>query len=225
MNFNDFKQVTNDTFEKSFNNRISVIKDKEKLFKDNLEEFGITIEDIPSNENERKDFIEELITIYKENASNKFVEKLEKFKEIEESHEYVYGEESALEREEFILMEALNMLYDTIQIGRSDYFDLQDYTINNLIAITLSEDKLGLSDKDLSNLKDIDDKTKDKLYEKVISKFDKLSDNSNGNIDKKTFDRACEEFVPNYDKLSNNTELTSSLQKQKELDIEKEFFI
>ena len=79
MNFNDFKQVTNDTFEKSFNNRISVIKDKEKLVKDNLEEFGITIEDIPSNENERKDFIEELITIYKENASNKFVEKLEKF--------------------------------------------------------------------------------------------------------------------------------------------------
>lgn len=225
MNFNDFKQVANDTYEKSFNNRISVIKDKEKLVKENLEEFGITIENIPSNENERKDFIEELIDIYKENASNKFVEKLEKFKEIEESHEYVYGEESALEREEFILMEALNMLYDTIQIGRSDYFDLQDYTINNLIAITLSEDKLGLSDKDLSNLKDIDDKTKDKLYEKVTSKFDKLSNNSNGNIDKKTFDRVCEEFVPNYDKLSNNTELNSSLQKQKELDIEKEFFI
>ena len=225
MNFNDFKQVANDTYEKSFNNRISVIKDKEKLVKENLEEFGITIEDIPSNENERKDFIEELIDIYKENASNKFVEKLEKFKEIEESHEYVYGEETVLEREEFILMEALNMLYDTIQIGRSDYFDLQDYTINNLIAITLSEDKLGLSNKDLANLKDIDDKTKDKLYEKVTSKFDKLSNNSNGNIDKKTFDRVCEEFVPNYDKLSNNTELNSSLQKQKELDIEKEFFI
>lgn len=225
MNFNDFKQVANDTFGKSFNDRISVIKDKEKLVKENLEEFGITIDDIPSNENERKDFIEELINIYKENASNKFVEKLENFKEIEESHEYVYGEETVLEREEFILMEALNMLYDTIKIERSDYFDLQDYSINNLIAITLSEDKLGLSNKDLSNLKDIDDKTKDKLYEKVISKFDKLSDNSNGNIDKKTFDRACEEFVPNYDKLSNNTELTSSLQKQKELDIEKEFFI
>ena len=225
MNFNDFKQVANDTFEKSFNDRISVIKDKEKLVKENLEEFGITIDDIPSNENERKDFIEELIDIYKENASNKFVEKLEKFKEIEESHEYVYGEETVLEREEFILMEALNMLYDTIQIGRSDYFDLQDYTINNLIAITLSEDKLGLSNKDLANLKDIDDKTKDKLYEKVTSKFDKLSNNSNGNIDKKTFDRVCEEFVPNYDKLSNNTELTSSLQKEKELDIEKEFFI
>jgi hypothetical protein len=227
MNFNDFKQVANNTFEKSFNDRISVIKDKEKLVKDNLEEFGITIEDIPSNENEKKDFIEELINIYKENASNKFVEKLENFKEIEESHEYVYGEESALEREEFILMEALNMLYDTVQIERSDYFDLQDYTINNLIAITLSEDKLGLSDKDLSNLKDIDDKAKDKLYEKVTSKFNKLSDSSNGNIDKKTFDRVCEEFVPHYDKLSNNTELTSSLQKQKqkELDIEKEFFI
>lgn len=225
MNFNDFKQVANDTFRKSFNDRISVIKDKEKLVKENLEEFGITIDDIPSNENERKDFIEELINIYKENASNKFVEKLENFKEIEESHEYVYGEETVLEREEFILMEALNMLYDTIKIERSDYFDLQDYTINNLIAITLSEDKLGLSDKDLSNLKDIDDKTKDKLYEKVTSKFDKLSNNSNGNIDKKTFDRVCEEFVPNYDKLSNNTELTSSLQKQKELDIEKEFFI
>lgn len=119
------------------------------------------------------------------------------------------------------------MLYDTIKIERSDYFDLQDYTINNLIAITLSEDKLGLSDKDLSNLKDIDDKTKDKLYEKVTSKFEKLSNNSNGNIDKKTFDRVCEEFVPHYDKLSNNMELTSSLQKQKqkELDIEKEFFI
>ena len=225
MNFNDFKQVANDTFGKSFNNRISIIKDKEKLVKENLEEFGITIDDIPSNENERKDFIEELINIYKENASNKFVEKLENFKEIEESHEYVYGEETVLEREEFILMEALNMLYDTIKIERSDYFDLQDYTINNLIAITLSEDKLGLSDKDLSNLKDIDDKTKDKLYEKVTSKFDKLSDNSNGNIDKKTFDRVCEEFVHNYDKLSINAELTSSLQKQKELDIEKEFFI
>lgn len=225
MNFNDFKQVANDTFGKSFNDRISVIKDKEKLVKENLEEFGITIDDIPSNENERKDFIEELINIYKENASNKFVEKLENFKEIEESHEYVYGEETVLEREEFILMEALNMLYDTIKIERSDYFDLQDYSINNLIAITLSEDKLGLSNKDLSNLKDIDDKTKDKLYEKVTSKFDKLSNNSNGNIDKKTFDRVCEEFVPNYDKLSNNTELTSSLQKEKELDIEKEFFI
>ena len=227
MNFNDFKQVANDTFGKSFNDRISVIKDKEKLVKENLEEFGITIDDIPSNENERKDFIEELINIYKENASNKFVEKLENFKEIEESHEYVYGEETVLEREEFILMEALNMLYDTIKIERSDYFDLQDYTINNLIAITLSEDRLGLSNKDLANLKDIDDKTKDKLYEKVTSKFNKLSDSSNGNIDKKTFDRVCEEFVPHYDKLSNNTELTSSLQKQKqkELDIEKEFFI
>ena len=225
MNFNDFKQVANDTFGKSFNDRISVIKDKEKLVKENLEEFGITIDDIPSNENERKDFIEELINIYKENASNKFVEKLENFKEIEESHEYVYGEETVLEREEFILMEALNMLYDTIKIERSDYFDLQDYSINNLIAITLSEDKLGLSNKDLSNLKDIDDKTKDKLYEKVTSKFNKLSDKSNGNIDKKTFDRVCEEFVPNYDKLSNNTELNSFLQKQKEVDIEKEFFV
>ena len=117
------------------------------------------------------------------------------------------------------------MLYDTIKIERSDYFDLQDYSINNLIAITLSEDKLGLSNKDLSNLKDIDDKTKDKLYEKVTSKFNKLSDKSNGNIDKKTFDRVCEEFVPNYDKLSNNTELNSFLQKQKEVDIEKEFFV
>ena len=122
-------------------------------------------------------------------------------------------------------LEALNMLYDTIKIERSDYFDLQDYTINNLIAITLSEDRLGLSNKDLSNLKDIDDKAKDRLYEKVTSKFNKLSDNSNGNIDKKTFDRICKEFVPNYDKLANNTELTLSLQKQKELDIEKDFFI
>ena len=103
------------------------------------------------------------------------------------------------------LVESLNHLEENKNfIASSDFFNIQEYNIKNLIAITIDEEKMSLSKKQLDFFRTIDDKSKENLYDSVISRYNDMSDTMSGEIDKKLFLEVCDSFRPNeYKELVN----------------------
>lgn len=198
--FENFSNIAKEYFDVSFNNRIDIIKDKESLVMNNLEELKLTTDDIPNN---KEKLINEILQFYKENSFNNFLEEVEKMKQIEIDADYIYPDSKP--REEYILVESLNYLEDNKNfMASSDFFNIQEYNIKNLIAITIDEEKMSLSKKQLDFFRTIDDKSKENLYDSVISRYNDMSDTMSGEIDKKSFLEVCDSFRPNeYKELVN----------------------
>lgn len=198
--FENFSNIAKEYFDVSFNNRIDIIKDKESLVMNNLEELKLTTDDIPNN---KEKLINEILQFYKENSFNNFLEEVEKMKQIEIDADYIYPDSKP--REEYILVESLNYLEDNKNfMASSDFFNIQEYNIKNLITITIDEEKMSLSKKQLDFFRTIDDKSKENLYDSVISRYNDMSDTMSGEIDKKSFLEVCDSFRPNeYKELVN----------------------
>lgn len=198
--FENFSNIAKEYFDVSFNNRIDIIKDKESLVMNNLEELKLTTDDIPNN---KEKLINEILQFYKENSFNNFLEEVEKMKQIEIDADYVYDDDKS--SEQYILVESLNHLEENKNfIASSDFFNIQEYNIKNLIAITIDEEKMQLSKEQLDYFRTIDDKSKDNLYNSVISRYNDMSDTTDGEIDKKWFLEVCDSFRPNdYKELVN----------------------
>lgn len=198
--FENFSNIAKEYFDVSFNNRIDIIKDKESLVMNNLEELKLTTDDIPNN---KEKLINEILQFYKENSFNNFLEEVEKMKQIEIDANYVYDNDKS--SEQYILVESLNHLEENKNfIASSDFFNIQEYNIKNLIAITIDEEKMSLSKKQLDFFRTIDDKSKENLYDSVISRYNDMSDTMSGEIDKKLFLEVCDSFRPNeYKELVN----------------------
>lgn len=201
--FENFFDITKEYFDISFNNRIDIIKDKESLVMNNLEELKLTTDDIPNNKEDKEKLINEILQFYKENSFNNFLEEVEKMKQIEIDADYVYDDDKS--SEQYILVESLNHLEENKNfIASSDFFNIQEYNIKNLIAITVDEEKLPLSKEQLDYFRTIDNKTKENLYDSVISRYNDMSDTMSGEIDKKSFLEVCDSFRPNdYKELVN----------------------
>ena len=201
--FNNFSNIAKEYFDISFNNRIDIIKDKESLVMNNLEELKLTTDDIPNNKEDKEKLINEILQFYKENSFNNFLEEVEKMKQIEIDANYVYDNNKSAE--EYILVESLNHLEENKNfMASSDFFNIQEYNIKNLIAITIDEEKMSLSKKQLDFFRTIDDKSKENLYDSVISRYNDMSDTMSGEIDKKSFLEVCDSFRPNeYKELVN----------------------
>lgn len=218
--FENFSNIANEYFDISFNNRIDIIKNKESLVMNNLEELKLTTDDIPNNKEDKEKFIKKRLQFYKENSFNNFLEEFEKMKQIEIDADYVYDDDKS--REEYILVESLKHLEENKNfMASSDFFNIQKYNINNLIAITVDEEKIPLSKEQLDYFRTIDDKLKENLYDSVISYYSYMSDTMRGEIDKKSFLEVCDSFRPNeYKELVNiNLEIKSkekSAEKSKE---------
>lgn len=179
--FENFSNIAKEYFDVSFNNRIDIIKDKESLVMNNLEELKLTTDDIPNN---KEKLINEMLQFYKENSFNNFLEEVEKMKQIEIDANYVYDNDKS--SEQYILVESLNHLEENKNfMASSDFFNIQEYNIKNLIAITIDEEKMSLSKKQLDFFRTIDDKSKENLYDSVISRYNDMSDTMSGEIDKK----------------------------------------
>ena len=198
--FENFSNIAKEYFDVSFNNRIDIIKDKESLVMNNLEELKLTTDDIPNN---KEKLINEILQFYKENSFNNFLEEVEKMKQIEIDANYVYDNDKS--SEQYILVESLNHLEENKNfMASSDFFNIQEYNIKNLIAITIDEEKMSLSKKQLDFFRTIDDKSKENLYDSVISRYNDMSDTMSGEIDKKLFLEVCDSFRPNeYKELVN----------------------
>lgn len=230
-NFENFSDIAKEYFDISFNNRIDIIKDKESLVMNNLEELKLTTDDILNNKEDKEKLINEILQFYKENSFNNFLEEVEKMKQIEIDADYVYDNDKS--SEQYILVESLNHLEENKNfIASSDFFNIQEYNIKNLIAITIDEEKMSLSKKQLDFFRTIDDKSKENLYDSVISRYNDMSDTMSGEIDKKLFLEVCDSFRPNeYKELVNiNLEIkekekvneNSKEKKNKAKDVEKE---
>lgn len=202
-NFENFSDIAKEYFDISFNNRIDIIKDKESLVMNNLEELKLTTDDILNNKEDKEKLINEILQFYKENSFNNFLEEVEKMKQIEIDADYVYDDDKS--SEQYILVESLNHLEENKNfIASSDFFNIQEYNIKNLIAITVDEEKLPLSKEQLDYFRTIDNKTKENLYDSVISRYSDMSDTMSGEIDKKSFLEVCDSFRPNnYKELVN----------------------
>lgn len=201
--FENFSNIAKEYFDISFNNRIDIIKDKESLVMNNLEELKLTTDDIPNNKEDKEKLIKEILQFYKENSFNNFLEEVEKMKQIEIDTEYVYDNDKS--SEQYILVESLNHLEENKNfMASSDFFNIQEYNIKNLIAITVDEEKLPLSKKQLDYFRTIDNKVKENLYDSVISHYNDMSDTMSGEINKKSFLEVCDSFRPNdYKELVN----------------------
>lgn len=201
--FENFSDIAKEYFDISFNNRIDIIKDKESLVMNNLEELKLTTDDILNNKEDKEKLINEILQFYKENSFNNFLEEVEKMKQIEIDADYVYDDDKS--SEQYILVESLNHLKENKNfIASSDFFNIQEYNIKNLIAITVDEEKLPLSKEQLDYFRTIDNKTKENLYDSVISRYNDMSDTMSGEIDKKSFLEVCDSFRPNdYKELVN----------------------
>lgn len=201
--FENFSNIAKEYFDISFNNRIDIIKDKESLIMNNLEELKLTTDDIPNNKEDKEKLINEILQFYKENSFSNFLEEVERMKQIEMDADYIYPDSKP--REEYILVESLNYLEDNKNfMASSDFFNIQEYNIKNLIAITIDEEKMSLSKKQLDFFRTIDDKSKENLYDSVISRYNDMSDTMSGEIDKKSFLEVCDSFRPNeYKELVN----------------------
>lgn len=230
-NFENFSNIAKEYFDISFNNRIDIIKDKESLVMNNLEELKLTTDDIPNNKEDKEKLINEILQFYKENSFNNFLEEVEKMKQIEIDADYVYDNDKS--SEEYILVESLNHLKENKNfMASSDFFNIQEYNIKNLIAITVDEEKLPLSKEQLDYFRTIDNKVKENLYDSVISHYNDMSDTMSGEIDEKSFLEVCDSFRPNdYKELVNiNLEIkekeksneNSKEKKNKAKDVEKE---
>ena len=202
-NFENFSDIAKEYFDISFNNRIDIIKDKESLVMNNLEELKLTTDDILNNKEDKEKLINEILQFYKENSFNNFLEEVEKMKQIKIDADYVYDDDKS--SEQYILVESLNHLEENKNfIASSDFFNIQEYNIKNLIAITVDEEKLPLSKEQLDYFRTIDNKTKENLYDSVISRYNDKSDTMSGEIDKKSFLEVCDSFRPNdYKELVN----------------------
>lgn len=201
--FENFSDIAKEYFDISFNNRIDIIKDKESLVMNNLEELKLTTDDVLNNKEDKEKLINEILQFYKENSFNNFLEEVEKMKQIEIDADYVYDDDKS--SEQYILVESLNHLEENKNfIASSDFFNIQEYNIKNLIAITVDEEKMSLSKKQLDFFRTIDDKSKENLYDSVISRYNDMSDTMSGEIDKKSFLEVCDSFRPNeYKELVN----------------------
>lgn len=201
--FENFSNIAKEYFDISFNNRIDIIKDKESLIMNNLEELKLTTDDIPNNKEDKEKLLNDILQFYKGNSFNNFLEEVEKMKQIEIDANYVYDNDKSAE--EYILVESLNHLEENKNfMASSDFFNIQEYNIKNLIAITVDEEKLPLSKEQLDYFRTIDNKTKENLYDSVISRYNDMSDTMSGEIDKKSFLEVCDSFRPNdYKELVN----------------------
>ena len=219
--FENFSNIAKEYFDVSFNNRIDIIKDKESLVMNNLEELKLTTDDILNNKEDKEKLINEILQFYKENSFNNFLEEVEKMKQIEIDADYVYDDDKS--SEQYILVESLNHLEENKNfIASSDFFNIQEYNIKNLIAITIDEEKMSLSKKQLDFFRTIDDKSKENLYDSVISRYNDMSDTMSGEIDKKSFLEVCDSFRPNEYKELVNINLEIKEKENKAKDVEKE---
>lgn len=216
LTFKNFPEIAKEHFNRSFNDRIDCVKDKETLVMNNLEELKISKNDISNDEIEKKEFFDDILQNYKETSINNFLNEVEKHKEIEISKGYEY--DTLRTREETILLESMRIFNATIDRDFGGFFNLQKYTLNNLMAITIDEEKINVLPLQI-NLNEVPKEIENKLYDSVISNFKNISDTLNGDFDKNNFKSVIRGF--RFNKFKELVDLEIEIPK-KAKDIEKD---
>lgn len=218
---NVFYEVVKENFNRNYNNRIRIIKDKENFVMKNLEELGITIDSIPANKKDNEKFFDKVLDLHQKISFDSFFETIEKTKEEEIKADYAYiCDEDEQTKEEYILTETLNDL--NFYQRYNEFYNIKSFIINNLIATTLYDEK----EKFLNFLNESYDLFLENLEKKVYSNFNDLSNSLNGKVDKKMFLEIFDNFsVEDYKELvdfSKKVNLEIEIPTKKENKFEKD---
>lgn len=216
-----FYEVVKENFDRNYNNRIGIIKNKENFVMKNLEELEITVDSIPTNKKDKEKFIDEVLDMQQKKSFDNFFEMIEKTKEEEIKADYVYiHNEEEQTKEEYILTETLNDL--NFYQRYNEFYNIKSFIINNLIATTLYDEK----EKFLNFLNESYDLFLENLEEKVYFNFNNLSNSLNGKVDKKMFLEVFDNFsVEDYKELvdfSKKVNLEIEIPTKKEIKFEKD---
>ena len=218
---NVFYEVVKENFNRNYNNRIRIIKDKENFVMKNLEELGITIDSIPANKKDNEKFFDKVLDLHQKISFDSFFETIEKTKEEKIKADYAYiCDEDEQTKEEFVLTETLNDL--NFYQRYNEFYNIKSFIINNLIATTLYDEK----EKFLNFLNESYDLFLENLEKKVYSNFNDLSNSLNGKVDKKMFLEVFDNFsVEDYKELvdfSKKVNLEIEIPTKKENKFEKD---
>lgn len=218
---NVFYEVVKENFDRNYNNRIGIIKNKENFVMKNLEELGITVDSIPTNKKDNEKFFDKVLDLHQKISFDSFFETIEKTKEEEIKADYAYiCDEDEQTKEEYILTETLNGL--NFYQRYNEFYNIKSFIINNLIATTLYDEK----DKFLNLLNESYDLFLENLEKKVYSNFNDLSNSLNGKVDKKMFLEVFDNFsVEDYKELvdfSKKVNLEIEIPTKKENKFEKD---
>ena len=226
-----------------FEDRISTLKDKEEFITKRHEELELTLnsdgkisELYSPDESEYKDNINTFLDNIKENIKE----------EIGNRFDFDLSEEinninKKLGREDF--ENAKENLYNNerkkaIDLVKKEYLPIRPQTMSlqkeflrNAIPILLSEDKMGLTKKEMEELKNISDDKKEELKEKVNNYFNSYSEQAKDTKNDFVFKWNINNFyLSDYDSYSKELDIKipkgktvkKEIKKEKSVEVEKE---
>lgn len=227
-----------------FEDRIGTLKDKEEFIAKRHEELGLTLnsngkisELYSPDESEYKDnintFLDNIKENIKEEIGNRFDFDLsEEINNINKKlgKEYFENAKENLYTNE--KKKAIDLIKKEYLPIRPQTMSLQKEFLRNAIPILLSEDKMGLTKKEMEELKNISDDKKEELKEKVNNYFNSYSEQAKDTKNDFVFKWNINNFyLSDYDSYSKELDIkipkgkTVKKEVKKNIEVEKEIDI
>jgi hypothetical protein len=227
-----------------FEDRIGTLKDKEEFIAKRHEELGLTLnsngkisELYSPDESEYKDnintFLDNIKENIKEEIGNRFDFDLsEEINNINKKlgKEYFENAKENLYTNE--KKKAIDLIKKEYLPIRPQTMSLQKEFLRNAIPILLSEDKMGLTKKEMEELKNISDDKKEELKEKVNNYFNSYSEQAKDTKNDFVFKWNINNFyLSDYDSYSKELDIkipkgkTVKKEVKKNIEVEKEMDI
>lgn len=226
-----------------FEDRIGTLKDKAEFLEKRHEELGLTLNEdgkiselYSPNESEYKDnvnaFLSYIKTDIKEEIGNRFDFDLsEEINNIDKKlgkEHFENAKENLYKNERKKAIDLIKKEYLPI---RPQTMSLQKEFLKNAIPILLSEDKMGLTKKEIEDLKNISDDKKEELKDRINNYFNSYSEQAKDTKNDFTFKWNINNFhLSDYDSYSKELDIKipkvksvkKEINKEKEKAIDKE---
>lgn len=218
-----------------FEDRIGTLKDKAEFLEKRHEELGLTLNEdgkiselYSPNESEYKDnvnaFLSYIKTDIKEEIGNRFDFDLsEEINNIDKKlgkEHFENAKENLYKNERKKAIDLIKKEYLPI---RPQTMSLQKEFLRNAIPILLSEDKMGLTKKEIEDLKNISDDKKEELKDRINNYFNSYSEQAKDTKNDFTFKWNINNFhLSDYDSYSKELDIKIPKVKSVKKEINKE---
>lgn len=239
-----YSEVFKESLEDYFNTRISNLKEIEKFAEKNVNELGLTLnsngkisELYSPDESEYKDnintFFDNIKENIKEEIGNRF--NFDLSEEINNINKKLGKEYFENAKENLYANErkkAIDLVKKEYLPIRPQTMSLQKEFLRNAIPILLSEDKMGLTKKEMEELKNISNDKKEELKDRVNNYFNSYSEQAKDTKNDFVFKWNINNFyLSDYDSYSKELDIkipkgkTVKKEVKKNIEVEKEMDI
>lgn len=238
-----YSEVFKESLEDYFNTRIGNLKEIEKFAEKNVDELGLTLnsngkisELYSPDESKYKDnintFFDNIKENIKEEIGNRF--NFDLSEEINNINKKLGKEYFENAKENLYANErkkAIDLVKKEYLPIRPQTMSLQKEFLRNAIPILLSEDKMGLTKKEMEELKNISDDKKEELKDRVNNYFNSYSEQAKDIKNDFTFKWNINNFyLSDYDSYSKELDIKipkeksvkKEIKKEKNIEVEKE---